>query len=145
MFLDVNKSSTLRVGAYSVTLSHLFKSPLSDGVRVVLRVSPSIRANISRLSALVLRRIPQSRPIGSSPLTLQKAPSRHLQHSRRNMSSEHKHLPSMLMASNKKWSEGVKTSKPSFFPETAKGQAPKVLWLGWYVFLGLLQKKYYFP
>ncbi|EIM87607.1 carbonic anhydrase [Stereum hirsutum FP-91666 SS1] len=35
-----------------------------------------------------------------------------------------------LFTSNEQWKEAVGQAEPSFFAETAKGQAPKVLWIG---------------
>jgi carbonic anhydrase len=35
-----------------------------------------------------------------------------------------------LFEQNAKWSEDVKTLDPLFFERSAKGQAPKILWIG---------------
>jgi len=45
----------------------------------------------------------------------------------RNMSSD---IPTRLLASNARWAQDVSQSQPSFFPQSAKGQQPKVLWIG---------------
>jgi carbonic anhydrase len=35
-----------------------------------------------------------------------------------------------ILSNNAQWAAAVNTADPSFFPESAKGQTPKVLWLG---------------
>ncbi|KAG8970127.1 hypothetical protein FRC03_011145 [Tulasnella sp. 419] len=39
-------------------------------------------------------------------------------------------LISRVQSANAQWAEDVKLAEPSFFEELAKGQAPKILWLG---------------
>jgi hypothetical protein len=38
-----------------------------------------------------------------------------------------------LFESNREWASDVAKSKPDFFTVSAKGQQPKVLWIGWCV------------
>lgn len=37
---------------------------------------------------------------------------------------------SRLLAQNTQWAADVNVAEPSFFEESARGQAPKVLWIG---------------